>query len=91
MPQSTSSLSVCYWTKGSSKIYVNVGNTNTPEIGEKELHVLQFLTFTLTHIKLIYGRISAVTGYACLNLTSPMVSVKVAALSFFPVDDKLLE
>ena len=48
MPQPTSSLSVCYWTKGSSKIYVNVGNTNTPEIGEGELHVFQFSTSVLT-------------------------------------------
>ena len=48
MPQPTSSLSVCYWTKGSSKIYVNVGNTNTPEIGEGELHVLLFSTSVLT-------------------------------------------
>ena len=48
MPQPTSSLSVCYWTKGSSKMYVNVGNTNTPEIGEKELHVLQYSTSALT-------------------------------------------
>ena len=48
MPQSTSSLSVCYWTKGNSKMYVNVGNTNTPEIGEGKLHVLLFLTLTLT-------------------------------------------